>query len=171
MLITGASGGVGRYAVQLAHLEGAHVIASIGDPVHDLGLHELGAAEIVIGPAAVDGGVDGVIDNVGGRQLADAYTLLTDGGLIIAVGKASEEPTTIDFEAARVRHDRGGIETFNVQVPLGDDLEQLVRLVDEQRLAISIGWRGDWLRYEQAIDALIGRNVMGKVVLDIHTSA
>ncbi|WP_225987003.1 zinc-binding dehydrogenase [Streptomyces spectabilis] len=49
VLVTGASGGVGRFAVQLAALAGAHVIASTGSPERAAGLRELGAAETVQG--------------------------------------------------------------------------------------------------------------------------
>lgn len=53
VLITGASGGVGRFAVQLAHRAGAHVIAWVGSPARGEGLRALGADEIVTGPADV----------------------------------------------------------------------------------------------------------------------
>ncbi|WP_067466720.1 zinc-binding dehydrogenase [Nocardia amamiensis] len=170
VLITGASGGVGRYAVQLAHRAGAEVIASVGSSERGIGLAELGAAEVVIGPEAMRGRAFGVIDNVGGKQLADAYLRLEPGGTAVAVGKASREPTTIDFEEARIRVDRGRIETFNIATPLGDDLEQLLRFAERDELDLSIGWRGDWADYRDAVEALLHRKVRGKAVLDIRQS-
>ena len=170
VLVTGASGGVGRYAVQLANLAGAEVIASVGSPERGEGLLDLGAAEVVPGPDAVTGRVDGVVDNVGGQQLADAYQRLSSGGVVAAVGIASKQPTTIDFEQARVGHDRGRIETFNLSVPLGSDLAYLVRLAEQGRLEVPVGWRGDWHSYEEAIAQLLGREVRGKAVLDVQES-
>ncbi|WP_454197767.1 zinc-binding dehydrogenase [Nocardia sp. Marseille-Q1738] len=170
VLITGASGGVGRYAVQLAHHAGAEVIASVGSSERGVGLAELGAAEVVIGPEAMRGRAFGVIDNVGGKQLADAYLRLEPGGTVVAVGKASRESTTIDFEEARIRVDRGRIETFNIATPLGGDLEQLVRFAERDELDLSIGWRGDWADYRGAVEALLHRKVRGKAVLDIRQS-
>ncbi|GIE91822.1 zinc-binding dehydrogenase [Actinoplanes regularis] len=170
VLVTGASGGVGRFAVQLANLAGAEVVASVGSAERGKGLLELGAAEVVIGPRTMTGRVDGVVDNVGGQQLADAYQRLSSGGVIAAVGMASKEPTTIDFEEARIGHDRGRIETFNITVPLGGDLRYLVRLAEQGRLEIPIGWRGDWRSYEAAVARLMSRQVAGKAVLDVQAA-
>src|SRR5690606_7160975 len=47
VLITGASGGVGRFAVQLAAYGGAHAIAVVGDPARMDELAALGAEEVV----------------------------------------------------------------------------------------------------------------------------
>lgn len=48
VLVTGASGGVGRFAVQLAARAGAHVVAAVGSAPRGEGLAELGAAEAVL---------------------------------------------------------------------------------------------------------------------------
>ena len=147
VLVTGASGGVGRFAVQLAYLAGADVIASVGSPERGRGLTELGAADVIVGPDVLTGRIAGAIDNVGGQQLADAYYRLEAGGTVVAVGMASKEPTTIDFEAARINVDRGRIETFVLTTPLGKDLEQLIALTARGRLSLPISWRGDWHTY------------------------
>jgi NADPH:quinone reductase len=168
VLVTGASGGVGRFAVQLAAGAGAHVIASVGGPERAAGLSELGAAEIVIGPENLSAPVYGVLDNVGGAQLADSYLRLEDGGIIQAIGKASREPTVIDFEEARTRVDRGRLETFNVSTPFGNDLSYLVHLLETGRLDPQVGWRGSWDQAPEAAEALLARRIMGKVVLDVR---
>ncbi|GAA2422446.1 zinc-binding dehydrogenase [Actinomadura vinacea] len=167
VLVTGASGGVGRYAVQLAARAGAHVIASVGGPARGEGLRELGAAEIVFGPSEVSGRVYGVLDNVGGPQLAQAYNQLENGGIVQAIGMASREPTLIDFEEARTRVDRGRLETFNLTTPLGDDLVYLVHLLRRGGLDPQIGWRGPWDNALEAAESLLARRVPGKVVLDL----
>ncbi|MFD7847312.1 zinc-binding dehydrogenase [Nocardia sp. NPDC059764] len=168
VLVTGASGGVGRFAVQLAHLAGAEVVASVGSPARGAGLAELGASEVILGPAALRGRVFGAIDNVGGQQLADAYLRLETGGTVVAVGKASKQPTLIDFEEARIRVDRARIETFVIGTPLGGELAELVGLAERGTLDLAIGWRGDWTDYLRAADALVSRRVPGKAVLDVR---
>lgn len=97
VLVTGASGGVGRFAVQLAALEGAPVIASVSRPERARGLRELGAAELVLGPTELTAPAYGVLDTVGGTQLAEAFYPIEDDGVIQAIGRASRQPTTIDF--------------------------------------------------------------------------
>lgn len=76
VLVTGASGGVGSFAVQLAAIGGAHVIASVGSAEHRKASANLGAAEVVVGLERVTAPVDTVIDLVGGPQLVAAYELL-----------------------------------------------------------------------------------------------
>src|SRR3954454_7225491 len=49
VLITGGAGGVGRFAIQLAHRAGAHVTAVAGSPERAAGLDRLGAAEVITG--------------------------------------------------------------------------------------------------------------------------
>ena len=167
VLITGDSGGVGRFAVQLAARGGAHVVAAVGSRARGEGLAELGAGEVVVGLGDVAEPVDAALDNVGGPVLADAYALLRPGGCVLSVGMASLEPTTIDFEAARMRASGTRIEAFVVGPRFGDDLAYLVSLLEAGELDPQIGWRGPWDRASEAAAALMGRRVRGKVVLEI----
>lgn len=167
VLITGASGGVGRFAVQLAALAGAHVIASVGSEARAEGLRELGADEIVLGPDKLSAPVYGVLDNVGGDQLAAAFDRLEDDGVVQAIGKASGEPTVIDFERARTASARGRLENFNVGTPFGNDLAYLLRMLETGRLDPQVGWRGPWTEVAEAADALLGRRIQGKAVLEL----
>jgi NADPH2:quinone reductase len=169
VLITGASGGVGRYAVQLAARAGAHVVASVGSPERGEGLAALGAAEVVVGLDGISEPVHGALDNVGGRTLADAYGLLEPGGCVQSVGMASLEPTTIDFEQARLRGGATRIEAFAIGPGFGRDLSFLVGLVAAGELDPQIDWRGPWDKVADAAEALLGRKVRGKAVLEVST--
>ncbi|MFL5830569.1 MAG: zinc-binding dehydrogenase [Solirubrobacteraceae bacterium] len=166
-LVTGASGGVGRFAVQLAARAGAHVIASVGSTARGEGLPELGAAEVVVALSDIREPLDGVLENVGGRVLADALALTRPGGTVLSIGMASLEPTTIDFE--EVRHRSGGtrIEPFVVGSGFAADLPYLMSLLAAGELDPQIGWRGPWERAGEAAAALLGRQVRGKAILEV----
>ncbi len=166
VLITGASGGVGRLAVQLAAQAGAHVVAAVGNPERGAGLRELGADEVVVG---LDGlaPVYGVLEHVGGSLLADAFALLENGGRVISTGAASGQPTTIDFEAARMTMLHKTIEPFMTAWPMGRDLEYVVDLAANGQLDAQIGYRSSWDDLDAAIEALLGRTVAGKVALTV----
>ena len=74
VLVTGATGGVGRFAVQLAAFGGAHVIAVTGNPGRAAELRGLGADQVVTELSQIDEPVDLVLDNVGGPQLVAAWS-------------------------------------------------------------------------------------------------
>jgi NADPH2:quinone reductase len=80
---------------------------------------------------------------------------------------ASLEPTTIDFEAARMHAADTRIEAFVVGSGFGEDLSFLVSLLEAGQLDPQIGWRGGWDRASEAAASLMGRQVRGKVVLEI----
>jgi NADPH2:quinone reductase len=167
VLVTGASGGVGRYAVQLAARAGADVVAAVGNPGRACGLVELGARQVVTDLADVTMPVHGVLDNVGGPLLAEAFALLAEDGLALSIGQASRQPTTIDFEQERRRGGGRRLEPFTVPSGIGPDLAVLLDLVERGQLDSQIGWRGSWLRAADAAEALLARQVPGKAVLEI----
>jgi NADPH:quinone reductase-like Zn-dependent oxidoreductase len=169
ILVTGASGGVGRFAVQLAAHAGAHVIAAVGSAARGAGLTDLGAAEVVVGLHSLTQPVFGVLENVGGDHLAKAFDLVVDGGTVQSIGMASRQPTTIDFEQARLTGGRKRVESFTVGTErFGADLTYLVGLLADGKLDPQIGWRGSWERAPDAVEALLARRVPGKAVLDLR---
>lgn len=165
VLITGASGGVGRFAVQLAAYGGAHAIAVVGDPARADELAALGAEEVVTDIAQVDEPVDLVLDTVGGPQLVAAWTLLAPGGNVQCIGASSGQPAT--FPPYAMVGPAKSLCSFQIIGPVGPDLASLVRLVEEGALQVPIAWRGPLTRIEEAATALRERRVAGKAVLDL----
>ncbi|XXV02166.1 zinc-binding dehydrogenase [Sorangium sp. So ce1335] len=168
VLVTGASGGVGRYAVQLAHRAGAHVVAAVGSAARGEGLREIGADEVVVGLDGVKEPVFGVLENVGGAQLAQALSLVERGGSVQSIGMASREPSTIDFEQERRRAGNRRVEVFVVGRSFGADIAYLASLLGRGELDPQIGLRGGWERAEEAAQALLDRRVAGKAVLELR---
>ncbi|WP_285390531.1 zinc-binding dehydrogenase [Streptomyces sp. RKAG337] len=170
VLVTGASGGVGSFAVQLAAIGGAHVIASVGSRTSGTGLPELGAAEVVLGLDAVAEPVDVIIDMVGGPQLVEAYALLASGGNAQSVGWASGQAALFPAGSTLGRKDPTSITSVFNGGGITDRQQQLkvlLKLVAEGRLRAAIGWHGLWERFAEAADALTGRTLRGKAVFDV----
>jgi NADPH2:quinone reductase len=165
VLVTGASGGVGRFAVQLGAAAGAHVIASVGSAARGEGLAELGAAEVVVGLEGVEPGLHGVLDNVGGPQLAHAFALLAVGGSVQSIGATSGQPTV--FEPYATVGELRSVQSFMMGAELAGDLAVLVGMLAEGRLDPQIGRRGDWKDVASAVEALFARRIAGKAVLDV----
>ncbi|MFI2206366.1 NADP-dependent oxidoreductase [Streptomyces sp. NPDC020192] len=92
LLVTGAGGGVGSAAVQIARTFGLRVVGVASEGKRDL-VEALGAVHVASGPnlvervrAAVPDGIDGVYDLVGGPVLAEAAELLKDRGKLVTAG-------------------------------------------------------------------------------------
>ncbi len=172
VLVTGATGGVGRYAVQLARLAGAFVVATTGDPQrHGESLRALGADEVVAAPGDFPGQVDGVVDMVGGPQLVAAYDRLAAGGTLVSVGHATDEGEHFPFGTLfgnDGRHDRSIVTFYLLDCPnVGPDLAWLAGAVATGRLDPQVSWRGSWKDAADATSALLERRLHGKAVLDI----
>jgi NADPH:quinone reductase len=161
VLITGASGGVGRYAIQLAAIQGAHVIALAR---RGEGLAGLGAEEVVSGLDNVEP-VDVVLENVGGPTLVRAWELLNVGGVLQSIGWTSLEPAT--FPPYATVGPGKTLAAFDSGHTYGPDLAELLKLVAEGKLTVDIGWRGSWNQFDEAAAALLGRQVTGKAVMEI----
>ncbi|GAA2814724.1 zinc-binding dehydrogenase [Saccharopolyspora taberi] len=164
VLVTGASGGVGRYAVQLAAIGGAHVIARA---TRTDGLAELGAHEVV---TDLDGiaPVDLVLDNVGGPGLREAWDVLAPGGSVQNIGWTSGEPVEFPPYSLFAIGPSKSLNTFGDVASPAADLAALAGFVAQGRLSPEIGWRGPWDRIAEAADALLGREVRGKAVLEVR---
>ncbi|MEU8216510.1 zinc-binding dehydrogenase [Micromonospora taraxaci] len=166
VLVTGASGGVGRVAVQLARHGGAYVVAVVGSAARGAGLGELGADEVVVGLDGV-APVDVVLETVGGVQLVAAWGLLAPGGVLHSIGWASGEPAVFPVNSTFAPGAARTLRSFGDASAPGLDLAVLVDLVARGVLRSPIGWRGSWQWLGEAVDALAHRRVAGKVLLDL----
>jgi NADPH:quinone reductase-like Zn-dependent oxidoreductase len=170
VLVTGASGGVGRFAIQLAHLAGAHV-TGLARRVE--GLSELGADE-VISTLEPEGPVyDGIIDAVGGPTLGAAIGRIAPGGTIVNFAATTTEPVsyptrTLFGRAAGARV--YGLLVFDELTRHGtgtSDLTRLAKLVAAGTVDPQIDSVAEWTEATQSIDALLERRVNGKAVLRV----
>jgi len=172
ILITGASGGVGRLAVQLGARAEAEVIAVASRERHQE-LITLGARVAVTRPSEVDEPVFAVIDMVGGAFLPESYRVLQDhGGTLVSVGHAAATPEV--FEIGDMQGKSRAIRSFYLfadTTGIAEDLAQLVALMAEGSLDPQIAWRGPWTKYDEAVQLLLDRRLHGKAVLELDMSS
>ena len=171
VLITGATGGVGRMAIQLAHESGAHVTALVRDTAasHDL-LRRLGAADVT---ENITGAYDLILDGVGGATFGLAIEHLASRGVVVNIATQNDDEI-ISFRAARFDRAKGAtIYTFNLFDDLtahgngAGDLTRLCRLMADGRLNGQIELESSWRDPSHALASLLERRIGGKAVLHI----
>lgn len=155
VLVTGATGGVGRFAIQLATMGGAHVTAvkSIDE--------------------SVTGEFDLILESVGGRSLARAVECIAPGGVIVTIGNSSEEDSP--FNARTLFRKSGatihGLLIFSEveQRRVGArELEHLLELIRTGALDPGIVEARSWREHEEVLRRLETREIKGKAVLRIE---
>jgi NADPH:quinone reductase len=168
--ITGASGGVGRLAIQLAHDAGAHVTAVAR---RTGGLEELGA-DVVLEELPAEGEpLDAVLDGIGGPVLGAAIQRVAPGGTVVSF--ASTVPDPVTYPTRALFGGSPGAKVYGLMVfpelrkhgGAGPLLTRLARLVADGRLDPQIALTDSWRNAGDAIEALLDRRVDGKAVLTV----
>ncbi len=176
VLITGASGGVGQIACQLARLAGARVVGAVHQPDHADAARDAGAHEVVVGEdlsgAASFGPYHLILESVGGQTLATALDLVAHGGQCVIFGSTAGPRVTLDI---RDLYSRGGISIYGFIIfyemsrePPAPDLARLVSLVAEGRLRAPITVEAPWTRIGEIAQQLDERRFTGKAVLHLE---
>lgn len=166
VLVTGAAGGVGNLAVQLAALSGAQVTA-VATEVGQL--TNLGAAEVVPSVDAAKGSFHLILNSVGGDTLSGSLRRLDPNGALVLFGNSSREASHLRFEDfgsaqnARIQsffsYSSGPEEAF------APDLTLLTRLVADGALKPLIGAERDWSELASMSADLKARRIVGKAIL------
>ena len=172
VLITGAAGGVGRFAVQLATLAGAEVTGVVSSSDRAAGLTELGATALVPNVREADGLFDLILESVGGASLSGAISKVAPEGTIVVFGNSSREETSISFSDF-AGHAFAHIIPFFVYLSgtpasMGEDLAKLVSMVASGKLKPEIGLEDSWHNVYKAAAALRDRKVNGKAVFHVQ---
>lgn len=176
VLVTGAAGGVGSFAITLLAKLGFTVVASSGRPQQADYLRMLGAAEVIDRNTLSEPGKPlarerwaGVVDSVGSHTLANACAATKSDGAVAACGLAQG----MDFPGTVAPFILRGVTLYginSVTVPKAKRIaayEQLSALVDLKTLdaishEISLG---EAIAYA---DALMQGNVRGRVIVDVN---
>lgn len=171
VLITGAAGGVGTLAVQLAARSGARVTAVVGRAERAAGLQELGARDVVQGIEAASGRFGLILESAGGASLAHAVKLVEAKGTVVVFGNSSGEPTTLSFADFRGAPN-SRLQSFSyfyseAEDRFAPDLALLVSLIAEGALKPQIGAERSWRDVAAVAEALRDRGIAGKAVLRV----
>ena len=171
VLITGAAGGVGNLAVQLAARSGARVTAVVGSAERARVLDGLGAAEIVTDIEQAQGRFALILEAAGGRSLKAAIDRVEAKGTVVIFGNSSGEPTEIDFRLFG-EHQNARIQAFHYftcesEDRFAPDLALLASLVADGSLRPVVS-EYDWRDINRVGPQLRGRQVAGKAVFHIE---
>jgi NADPH:quinone reductase-like Zn-dependent oxidoreductase len=164
VLVNGAAGGVGHFAVQIAKWKGARVIA-VASGEHAAFLRDLGADMFIdytkTRPEAVVRDVDLVIDTIGGPTSSRFLPTLKRGGALFPVfglGASGGE------EAARL-----GVTVSTTQVRSGGaQLEEVGRLLDAGTIRVAIDSIFPLAGARQAHERAAKGHIRGKLVLAVE---
>lgn len=168
VLITGAAGGVGSLAVQIAAHSGAHVTAVVGRPERAAGLIALGAQDVVHGIESATGRYSLILESVGGSSLSEAVKRVESNGTVVVYGNSSGETSTISFQDFRAAQN-ARIQSFfyftsGPEEMFAPDLALLVSMIAGGSLHPLIGIEQNWAHLATAAESLRGRQVAGKAV-------
>jgi NADPH:quinone reductase-like Zn-dependent oxidoreductase len=128
ILIHGAGGGVGTFAIQMAKWKGAHVIATCSNEKTPL-VTDLGAEAVIDYSRTkfdqVVGDMDAVLDTVGGDTLERSWRVLRKGGTLVSIVEDAPEAKAASY----------GVRGVSMLVhPSRDQLNEISRLVDQGKI-------------------------------------
>lgn len=175
VLITGATGGVGDFAIQLAHRAGAQVIAAVRRPEQANLVKTLGADEVVIGDSVSAfercAPYDLVLESVGGQTLAAAMAVLAKDGVCVTLGVSGAAEATFDvrrfFMTGRTRL-YGFILFSELEAePAALGLARLAACVSTGQIQPTISVEAPWQQIASVAQQLLERSFPGKAVLHV----
>ena len=161
VLIHGAAGGVGTYAVQLANWKGAEVIATASAKDHKF-LGELGASKVIdytherFEEKVQD--VDVVLDAIGGETEQRSWSALRRGGILIGIvgPVAAEKAASLGVRGA-----------FFIVEPNRTQLIEMGHLIDKGILRVVVRTVLPLARAREAFEQGLAGHGRGKIVLQV----
>lgn len=140
VLVTGAAGGVGSAAIQMARMAGAKVIAAVGSDEKAATVRSAGASHVVVYPketirervADITGGrgVDIVLDHVGGDVLLESLSGLAKNGTAVICGVSAGPSISLELRPFFMRQQS----LLGSMMGTRKELDEIIRLIASRKL-------------------------------------
>ncbi len=171
VFITGATGGVGMFTVQLAALSGANVTALIRNKDDEQFIKNIGADEVLIDSYENTEPFDLIIDSVGGDEIGKLIKKIKPFGTLVSFGNSSEKPQA-SYEVASMYRSSVTLYGFILFNELKSEtassgLSRLLHLLDKKKLKVFIDKKDDWKNIQTVATELMDRKFKGKAVLRV----
>jgi NADPH2:quinone reductase len=181
VLIHGAAGGVGTASIQVAKGLGARTIAVVSTDEKEQVARDAGADEVVRSDGDwkdqakewSGGGVDVVLDPVGGDRFTDSLRSLAEGGRAVVVGFTAGSIPEVKVNRLLLKNTEvvgAGWGAYVMGKPeVNREIGAAVNaMVDEGVVRPIVGARFPLDRASEALELIDGRGATGKVVLDVR---
>lgn len=139
LLVHGGAGGIGTFAIQLAHALGARVFATAGSPAKQAVCRDLGAELAIdyreqdfveeVRRATGGAGADVILDNMGAKYLARNIAALAHGGRLVVIGL--QGGTRADLDLAALLDRRGAVVATSLRARPAPEKAAICRAVVE----------------------------------------
>jgi len=181
VLVHGAAGGVGTATLQIAKGLGARTIAVVSSDEKERVAREAGADEVVRSDGAwkdeakelSGGGVDIVVDPVGGDRFTDSLRSLREGGRLVVVGFTGGSIPEVRVNRLLLNNTEVVGAGWGAYVMGKPDVNreigaELDRLIEAGFVRPLVGARFPLERASEALQLIDGRGATGKVVLELR---
>ncbi len=177
VLITGATGGVGHIAIQLARHAGAHVVAAVRSERQSAfatahGAHTVAVVGDDLSAAAKHGPFDLILELVGGASLTAAAKMLASDAVLVAFGVSAAPEAKLEIAPF---YFAGGATIYGLAVfhelerreKASVGLARLAQMIADDRLKLHISVERPWTEIDAVARDLMDRKWTGKAVLHL----
>lgn len=171
VLITGAGGGVGAHAIQVAKAIGANVVAETSSEWKEEKILKLGADHVVHSGERFDKEVkkifgDGVhvaLENVGIHTFESSLRSLRTGGSLVVIGNVTPEPVNLPLGLIILKGNKiaGSISSTK------DDMRKALELTSEGKIKPIVDRKVSLDSINEAYEDMRSKKVFGRVYLDL----
>jgi len=167
VLITGAGGGVGVHAIQMAKALNAHPIAITSSKWKEEELYKLGAEYIFDSNSEYNkeikkiGGADIVLETVGIATFNKSLRSLKAGGRMVVIGNLKPEPVNLPLGLIILKGNsiKGSISSTK------NDLKEALKLNSENKIKPVIGEKIELNNINNAYNDMLNKKVFGRVLI------